>query len=69
MSSSHEKFPDRTADFSKAGEEGGKAIENVTHSAASLLSSAKNRRATLPATPLKHSNPQSKSKKRPVRGR
>ena len=41
MSSSHEKFPDRTADFSKAGEEGGKAIENVTHSAASLLSSAK----------------------------
>ena len=41
MSSSHEKFPDRTADFSKAGEEGGKAIENATDSAASLLSSAK----------------------------
>ena len=39
MSSSHEKFPDRTADFSKAGEEGGKAIENATDAAASLLSS------------------------------
>lgn len=41
MSSSHEKFPDRKADFSKAGEEGGKAIENATDAAASLLSSAK----------------------------
>jgi hypothetical protein len=41
MSSTQDKFSDRTAGFSNARQEGGKAIENATDSAASLLSSAK----------------------------
>jgi ABC-type transporter Mla subunit MlaD len=41
MSSNQDKFSDRPASFSNARQEGGKAIEKATDSAASLLSSAK----------------------------
>jgi ABC-type transporter Mla subunit MlaD len=40
-SSTDDKFPDRTVDFSNARQEGGKAIEIATDAAAGMLSSAK----------------------------